>query len=137
MLLHCFRVDRIRYMTNDHFRVLTAIEMGMKNHDLVPVPLIVMISALKHGGIQKILSNLLRDKLITHEHKMYVAAELEDDQEIDAFLFYRYDGYKLTYAGYDYLALRAMVKRGTIASVGQQIGVGKESDIYIVCIPFH
>ena len=59
-------------MTNDHFRVLTAIEMGMKNHDLVPVPLIVMISALKHGGVQKILSNLLRDKLITHEHKMYV-----------------------------------------------------------------
>lgn len=106
-------VKVLRYMTNDHFRVLTAIEMGMKNHDLVPVPLIVMISALKHGGVQKILSNLLRDKLITHEHKMY-------------------DGYKLTYAGYDYLALRAMVKRGTISSVGQQIGVGKESDIYIV-----
>ena len=45
---------------------------------------------------------------------------------------YRYDGYKLTYLGYDYLALRAMMKRGNIVSVGRRIGVGKESDIYLV-----
>lgn len=44
----------------------------------------------------------------------------------------RYDGYRLTYLGYDYLALRSMVKRGNIAAVGQKMGVGKESDIYIV-----
>jgi RIO-like serine/threonine protein kinase len=41
------------------------------------------------------------------------------------------DGYRLTYGGYDYLAMRAMTKRDTIAAVGNQIGVGKESDIYI------
>ena len=44
----------------------------------------------------------------------------------------RYDGYKLTYLGYDFLALRAMMKRGNIVSVGRKIGVGKESDIYLV-----
>lgn len=32
--------DLIKYLTKDHFRVLTAIEMGMKNHEFVPVPLI-------------------------------------------------------------------------------------------------
>ena len=37
------------------------------------------------------------------------------------------DGYRLTYAGYDFLALRAMSARGTLESVGNQIGVGKES----------
>ena len=37
------------------------------------------------------------------------------------------DGYRLTYGGYDYLAMRAMSKRDTMASVGNQIGVGKES----------
>ncbi|KAK8832618.1 hypothetical protein WA577_004877 [Blastocystis sp. JDR] len=103
----------LRYMSADAFRVLTSIEMGMKNHDVVPVPLIVSLSNLRHGGVHKILSDLLRDKLIAHERKVY-------------------DGYKLTYLGYDFLALRAMMKRGNIVSVGRKIGVGKESDIYLV-----
>lgn len=42
------------------------------------------------------------------------------------------DGYRLTYAGYDYLVLKALCNRGVIAGVGRQIGVGKESDIYVV-----
>ena len=42
------------------------------------------------------------------------------------------DGYRLTYGGYDYLALKTFVKRGSVYSVGNQIGVGKESDIYLV-----
>jgi RIO kinase 2 len=42
------------------------------------------------------------------------------------------DGYRLTYGGYDYLALRTFCQRDSVYSVGNQIGVGKESDIYIV-----
>ncbi|KAG8794297.1 hypothetical protein FRC16_010584 [Serendipita sp. 398] len=42
------------------------------------------------------------------------------------------DGYRLTYGGYDYLAIRTMSKRDTVAAIGNQIGVGKESDIYVV-----
>ena len=42
-----------------------------------------------------------------------------------------YSGYALTYMGYDYLALRAFKKRGHVKKVVCQIGVGKESDIYI------
>jgi len=44
----------------------------------------------------------------------------------------KYDAYRLTYLGYDYLALNTFVKRGLICSVGRQIGVGKESDIFEV-----
>lgn len=112
-------------MSADAFRVLTSIEMGMKNHDVVPIPLIVSISNLRHGGVHKILSDLLRDKLVAHERKVYFLFLI-------VFSCYRYDGYKLTYLGYDYLALRAMMKRGNIVSVGRKIGVGKESDIYLV-----
>ncbi|KAJ2021542.1 Serine/threonine-protein kinase rio2, partial [Coemansia sp. S85] len=43
-----------------------------------------------------------------------------------------YVGYKLVYAGYDYLALKTLSKRGSVASVGNQIGVGKESDIFVI-----
>lgn len=42
------------------------------------------------------------------------------------------DGYRLTYGGLDYLALNSHRKSGSIFSLGNQIGVGKESDIYVV-----
>ncbi|KAK2496446.1 hypothetical protein MC885_006655 [Smutsia gigantea] len=41
-------------------------------------------------------------------------------------------GYRLTNAGYDYLALKTLSSRQVVESVGNQMGVGKESDIYIV-----
>jgi RIO kinase 2 len=37
------------------------------------------------------------------------------------------DGYRLTYGGYDYLAVQALLKRDSIFSFGNQIGVGKEA----------
>jgi RIO-like serine/threonine protein kinase len=42
------------------------------------------------------------------------------------------DGYRLTYSGYDYLALKALASRDVLYSVGNKIGTGKESDIYVV-----
>jgi RIO-like serine/threonine protein kinase len=39
---------------------------------------------------------------------------------------------RLTYMGYDFLAIKALVARGHISGVGRQIGVGKESDIFEV-----
>lgn len=48
------------------------------------------------------------------------------------FIFILDDGYRLTNAGYDYLALKTLTLRGTIHSFGTQIGVGKESNIYVV-----
>lgn len=38
----------------------------------------------------------------------------------------------MTYGGYDFLACRTFAKRDTVYSVGNQIGTGKESDIYVV-----
>lgn len=43
----------------------------------------------------------------------------------------KYDGYRLTYGGLDYLAMNAHRKSDAIYSLGNQIGVGKESDIYV------
>lgn len=36
-------------------------------------------------------------------------------------------GYRLTNAGYDYLALKTLSSRQVVESVGNQMGVGKES----------
>ncbi len=44
----------------------------------------------------------------------------------------KYDGYRLTYGGLDYLSLNTYRKRNEVYSVGNQIGIGKESDIFVV-----
>ncbi|CAD1479087.1 unnamed protein product, partial [Heterotrigona itama] len=86
------------------------IEMGMKNHEFVPASLAAHIANLRYGGVHKLLKELCKHRLLSYEH----------------------DGYRLTNAGYDYLALKVLAQRGTVTSFGNQIGVGKESNIYIV-----
>ncbi|KNE59588.1 atypical/RIO/RIO2 protein kinase [Allomyces macrogynus ATCC 38327] len=104
----------LRYLSSEEFRVLTAVEMGSKNHEVVPTPLIAQIAKLKSGGAHKVLGELAKHNLVARVQNA------------------KYDGYRLTYGGYDYLALHTFAVRGSIHSVGNQIGVGKESDIYIV-----
>jgi len=106
--------NSIRYLTKDEFRVLVSIELGMRNHEVVPSQLIESIAQLKRGGTYKTLLNLLKLKLVNHENK-------------------KYDGYTLTYQGYDYLAIKTLIKRGLISGLGPKIGTGKESDIYLCC----
>jgi len=44
----------------------------------------------------------------------------------------QYEGFKLTFEGYDALALHAFAERETFDGVGAPLGVGKESDVYEV-----
>jgi RIO kinase 2 len=44
----------------------------------------------------------------------------------------QYEGFKLTFEGYDALALHTLVERDTIEGFGAPLGVGKESDVYEV-----
>jgi RIO kinase 2 len=84
--------------------------MGSKNHELVPTPLIEKIARLKGGasGVHKSISALAKVGLIARMKEA------------------KYDGYRLSYGGLDYLALH------THASRKHVFGVGKESDIMIV-----
>ncbi|KAK6515329.1 Serine kinase [Arthrobotrys conoides] len=105
----------IRYLTGEDWRVLTAVEMGSKNHEVVPTPLISQISGLRGAsGVNRSISNLA---------KVGLTAKVKNA---------KYDGYRLTYGGLDYLALNAFIKRKSVYSIGNQVGVGKESDIYVV-----
>jgi RIO kinase 2 len=44
----------------------------------------------------------------------------------------QYQGFRLTFEGYDILALHTLVERDTIEGFGAPLGVGKESDVYEV-----
>lgn len=103
----------MRYLTAEDWRTLTAVEQGSKNHEVVPTKLIEQLSGLR-GGVHRCISALAKVNLI---------ARLKNA---------KYDGYRLTYGGLDYLALNTYRKRKDVYSVGNQIGVGKESDIFVV-----
>ena len=42
----------------------------------------------------------------------------------------QYTGYRITFEGYDALALRTFAERDSVEGVGSSLGVGKESDVY-------
>ncbi|KAK4662796.1 Serine/threonine-protein kinase rio2 [Podospora pseudopauciseta] len=106
----------MRHLTAEDWKVLAAVEQGSKNHELVPVPIIERFSRLKGGSslVSKCISTLAKTSLIA---KMKEA---------------KYDGYRLTYGGLDYLALHTHSQKKHIYSVGTRVGVGKESDIMLV-----
>lgn len=107
----------MRTMSKTDFHILRAVETGMRNHALVPLALITSIANLRHGGCHKFLSSLLRDKLLSHDRSC------------------GYDGYRLTNSGYDILALHHLKTKGVIAALGDRIGTGKESDVYVAVSP--
>ena len=106
-------VTVMKSMTSQDYRVLSAVEYGMKSHELVPVQLIVSLAKLRHGGTHKILSSLLRDQLLSHDQSC------------------GYDGYRVTNAGQDILALHSLKVSRHVHALGRKIGTGKESDVYL------
>ncbi|KAA8904572.1 hypothetical protein TRICI_005442 [Trichomonascus ciferrii] len=108
----------MRYLSSEDFRVLTAFEMGSKNHEVVPTTLATQISGLKSASaVQRSIADLAKARLLVRQRNT------------------KYDGYRLSYLGYDYLALKALVKRDSVLAVGNQIGIGKESDIFLAATP--
>eukprot|EP01071_Lankesteria_metandrocarpae_P001720 Lankesteria_metandrocarpae@DN1808_c0_g1_i1.p1 len=106
----------LRYLTNADFTVLTAVEQSMRNHELVPVPVVAQLAKMRRPLVKQHLSTLLKHKLIAHDGTAY-------------------DGYKLTYLGYDFLVLRHFAKKNLLSGVGMRLGVGKESDIHLAQTP--
>lgn len=92
------------------------VENCSRNHEIVPTSIIEKTARL-HGGpsaARRSISNLAKNGLIARAKEA------------------KYDGYRLTYGGLDYLALHTHSSRKEIYSVGSRIGVGKESDITMV-----
>lgn len=106
----------MRHLAPEDWRVLTAVETGSKNHEIVPTAMIDKIARLRGGssGVHKSISNLAKTGLIGRVKEA------------------KYDGYRLTYGGLDYLSLHSYSSKKQIYSVGSRVGVGKESDIMMV-----
>lgn len=100
----------------EDFRVLQAIELGMAGFEYVPVEEIVKYANLNTREVDFRISGLNRRGLLYGQPGPYA-------------------GYILNYAGYDCLALNALVKADTLEALGRSLGVGKEADVFEALTP--
>jgi len=100
-----------RHLESEDIRVLAAIEMDLSRHRFVPEEDVLRLSGLPEKETRYRLERLSGFRLIRRWVSTYV-------------------GYTLNTAGYDCLALNALVKAGILDSLGKPLGVGKESDVY-------
>jgi RIO kinase 2 len=110
-------VQVFRKLENEDLRVLQVIETGMSQHEYVPKEQIAKFSNL----------NLARDAdfRLSRLSKLGLIYQIRE----------AYTGYTLNYAGYDCLAINALVKTDVLEAFGKSLGVGKEADVYDALSP--
>ncbi len=104
-------VQAFRKLESEDLRVLHVIETAMSKHEFVPKELIAKFTKFSLEETAFRLGRLSKFRLIRHMRGPYV-------------------GYTLNYAGYDCLAINALVKAGVLEAFGKPLGVGKEADVY-------
>jgi len=109
-------VKVFRELESEDFRVLHIIEAAMAKREFVPTEQIHKYSKVPLDRITYTLGKLNKLGLIYQTRGAYT-------------------GHTLNYAGYDCLAINALVKAGVISSFGHSLGVGKEADVYDALSP--
>lgn len=110
-------VQVFRELQNEDFRVLQVIESAMTQHEFVSreqIARFAKMSLTRDTDFR--LERLSRLGLIYRRRGAYV-------------------GFTLNYAGYDCLAINALVKSDIIEAFGKPLGVGKEADVYDALTP--
>jgi RIO kinase 2 len=103
--------QNFKYLQDYDFRVIGAVEVGMRYFEWVPAQEIPKYSRLPKDEVDYRLKRASKFKMVQRQTTHYT-------------------GFKLTFTGYDALAVNALVKRNAISALGSRIGVGKESDVY-------
>ncbi len=103
-------------LVRNDFRILRIIERFLSRYEYVPVEIIERYARIPSKHVALILRKLNRLGLVERK--------IGD-----------YTGYRLTFMGLDILALKALVDRGVLSALGDKLGVGKESDVYVGITP--
>lgn len=109
-------VQVFRELESEDFRILQIIEAAMAKREYVPTEQIKKYGKVPLERVEFSLGKLNKLGLIYQTRGAYT-------------------GHTLNYAGYDCLAINALVKANVISSFGQTLGVGKEADVYDALSP--
>jgi len=104
-------IQAYKQLTSLDFKLLRSIEVGMRSFKYVPIDVISRKARVRVELASKILSKLCSLGLLMRR-------------------LVSYEGYTLTYWGYDCLALKALVDSDFIVGIGKPLGIGKEADVY-------
>jgi RIO kinase 2 len=105
-----------RKLEPQDLRILQAIELQTKRYEYVPEDIIPKFANLPPQEVAHRLQGIRKKRLIAGRRRAYT-------------------GYSLTTAGYDTLAINALVKANIIEAFGKTLGVGKEADVYDALTP--
>ena len=100
----------------EDLRVLQAIELAMAKHAYVPEAMIPKLANLNTDETGFRIMRLQKLSLIKRQRGPYI-------------------GFVLNMAGYDALAINALVKAGVLQAFGKSLGIGKEADVYGALTP--
>ncbi len=103
--------DEIKQLHKYEYRILKSLEWLMKRYLWVPEDVLRKSAGLSESELAYRLGRLMEMDMVKSSTKPY-------------------DGYQLVFKGYDALAIKSLVKRGTLNALGTLIGVGKESEVY-------
>ncbi len=109
-------VEAYRKLEPEDLQILQAIELQTKRYEHVPEDTIHKPANLPPQEVAYRLPNLRKKSLIRRWRGAYT-------------------GYSLTTAGYDTLAINALVKANVVEAFGKPLGVGKEADVYDALTP--
>ncbi|MCS7142497.1 MAG: AarF/UbiB family protein [Aigarchaeota archaeon] len=101
----------LRSLDDWHFEVLRVLEEKMRHYETVPTDVVARETEASKDLTLKRLSTLHRYGLVWAPRG-------------------RERGFVLNYNGLDAIALRSVVNRGILVSIGGRIGAGKESEVY-------
>ncbi|PWN40488.1 hypothetical protein IE81DRAFT_361208 [Ceraceosorus guamensis] len=99
----------LRYLTSDEWRVLRAFETLSAHYEVVPTSaLSSAVGSLNSSSLARIAGGLAKRNLVARVKNA------------------SYDGFRITYGGADWLAVKALREKG-LEGTGPRVGVGKES----------
>ncbi len=104
----------VKNLENYDFRILRAIEKLRMKHEYAPIELLPKITKFSPSFLNEKLKNL-------HKHSLLVKPTKK----------LPFEGIDLTFNGFDVLALKALTDQDILHSFGDQIGMGKESDVFL------
>jgi len=103
--------DIVKRLDSEEVKVLLALEGLTHRFEYAPLEEIVARSGIEADRVLFRIGHLNKVQLVQRSME-------------------RYQGYRITQAGYDVLALHELAARDAVISVGQPYGVGKEASVY-------
>ncbi|MFX0115481.1 MAG: RIO1 family regulatory kinase/ATPase [Candidatus Hodarchaeota archaeon] len=102
----------VKALSSNDFRILRSIEKLRMTHEFAPIEFLPRMTGLSPSFLSERLRHLHKLDLLVRPPKRIA-----------------YEGVDLTFGAFDVLALKALTDEDALLGIGEQIGMGKESDV--------